>query len=158
MQNRTDAASTKTALSWQVLEEVKTYVSKLHDTDVHQRMYYYDRRHRLEPLVEILNRGFSPEDVQQGEYGNGIYFSASPAAAISMAHHVLVADVYIGRTQTDAVKSASRTSPPIGFDSIQIPGRRSTEFVIFSHLQAIPVCLLKYTERESSTANTVVSK
>ncbi|XP_073459904.1 uncharacterized protein [Aquarana catesbeiana] len=145
----------ETALLWQDLEEVKTYLSKLHDTGVHQRLYYCDRKSQL---VEILNRGFSPEDVQQREYGNGIYFSASPAEAINMAHHVLVADVYIGRTQTNGEKSVSRRSPPSGFDSIQIQGRWSTEFVIFSHLQAIPICLLKYTKRDSPTANTAVSK
>ncbi|XP_077311536.1 uncharacterized protein LOC143930791 isoform X3 [Lithobates pipiens] len=145
----------ETALLWKDLEEVKTYVSKLHDTGVHQILYYCDRRSQL---VEILNRGFSPEDVQQREYGNGIYFSASPAEAISMAHHVLVADVYIGKIQTNGEKSVSRRSPPSGFDSIQIRGRWSTEFVIFSHLQAIPICLLKYTKSDSPTANTAVSK
>ncbi|XP_040185043.1 uncharacterized protein LOC120917656 [Rana temporaria] len=145
----------QTALSWQDLEEVKTYLSKLHDTGVHQRLYYCDRRSQL---VEILNRGFSPKDVQQREYGNGIYFSTSPAAAISTAHHVLVADVYVGRIQTNGNKSASRRSSPSGFDSIQIRGRWSTEFVIFSHLQAIPICLLKYTKRDSPTENTAVSK
>ncbi|KAM5138866.1 uncharacterized protein ACMZJ9_017369 isoform 2-T2 [Mantella aurantiaca] len=146
------------ALSWQVLDEIKAYMSKLHDTSVYQRLYYCNRKSQPEPLVEILHRGFSSGDFQQGEYGNGMYFSASLAAAISVAHHVLVADVYIGRVQTDGVKSASRTSPPSGFDSIQVSGRRSTEFVIFSHLQANPVCLLKYTERDSPEANVTVSK
>ncbi|XP_068116336.1 uncharacterized protein [Hyperolius riggenbachi] len=142
-------ATVMTALSQQAIEEIKTYTAKLHDPDVYQRLYYCDRRGQLQPLMDILSNGFSPEDIQQEEYGTGLYFSTSLATAITMSLHycVLVADVYTGKVQIDGVKPTNRTCPPEGFDSIQIPGRLSIsepEFLVFSHLQAIPVSLLKY--------------
>ncbi|XP_075045025.1 uncharacterized protein LOC142104325 isoform X2 [Mixophyes fleayi] len=142
------------ALSWQISDEIKSHMSTL---PVCQRLYYCGGRSQPERLVEILRSGFSPGDFQQGEYGTGLYFSASPAVAINLLppHHVLVADVCLQRTQEDGVKTACRTSPPRGVDSALVPGRPTTvtsplaEFVIYSHLQAIPICLLKYTQKGS---------
>ncbi|XP_063294728.1 uncharacterized protein LOC134579382 isoform X2 [Pelobates fuscus] len=141
-------------LSKDHIQMIKAHVSDLVVPMVHQQLYYCGFNQSPARLEEILHTGFSTEDFHLGEYGAGLYFTASPVAARNSLQHyqVLVADVYIGRIEVVHHKQASRTCPTEGCDSLLVPGRTFSgtlphlqkEFLIFSHLQAIPICILKY--------------
>ncbi|XP_053304892.1 uncharacterized protein LOC128467317 [Spea bombifrons] len=141
------------SLSKNTLLNVKAHVSKLAAPVIHQRLYYGRGQQTAERLEDILTTGFTERDFYQGEYGTGLYFSADPAAAsnLSTPHQVLVADVYIGRTEVVYQKQPGRIRPSDGCDSLLVPGMTHSlsqkEFVIFSPLQAIPICVLKYTQK-----------
>ncbi|XP_029464527.1 uncharacterized protein LOC115095247 isoform X2 [Rhinatrema bivittatum] len=136
---------------------VDTHVSELTEPDLRTRLYYCGGLDQPERLKQILTSGFSIQDFHTGIYGKGLYFSsnASVACKFSPPHQLLVADVYLGSTETVLQKEINRIGPSEGFDSILIPGRLNEnfsseqsdldqEFVIFSHLQVFPVCLLIY--------------
>ncbi|XP_069509864.1 uncharacterized protein [Ambystoma mexicanum] len=172
----------KASLPADVKESMELHVSALAEPTLWTRLYYCGGLDRPERLLQILCSGFSPQDLQPGAYGNGLYFSssASTACKFSAPDQVLVADVHIGNTETvlhkdkkshvmffqehvlwthsNGQKWSGRTfrrCASKGFDSILVPGRlhetsstqqsnSAQEFIIFSHLQATPVCLLTY--------------
>ncbi|XP_078525908.1 uncharacterized protein LOC144798761 isoform X2 [Lissotriton helveticus] len=154
------------SLSADVVKSIERHASTLAEPTLCTRLYYCGGQDHPERLMQILSSGFVLEDLHRGAFGKGLYFSssASTACTFSPPHQVLLADVYIGNTETVLHKDEDRTCASEGFDSVLVPGRLHEttsphpsdlmqEFIVFSHLQASPVCLLTYcTGRNKNTA------
>lgn len=145
------------SLSADVVRSIECHASTLAQPTLCTRLYYCGGQEHPERLAQILGSGFTPEDLHRGAFGKGLYFSSSVSTACTFSppHQVLIADVYIGNTETVLHKEEGRTCASKGFDSILVPGRLHEtasphpsdlmqEFLVFSHLQASPVCLLTY--------------
>ncbi|KAM8945942.1 uncharacterized protein RCH25_049309 [Pelodytes ibericus] len=107
-------------LSKDLMQNIKAHISSLVAPAVHQQLYYSGGKRRPMRMLEILKTGFTPEDFCHGEYGTGLYFSTNPLVASDLLppYQVLVADVYIGRTEVVYHKQAGKVRPTEGCDSL----------------------------------------
>ncbi|XP_072033963.1 uncharacterized protein [Amphiura filiformis] len=156
--------TTKATLCDSVQDMISTRKTQLGESSMSTSLYFCGTLERPERIPNILQNGFSDQDMSHGSYGVGLYFSQRPskAAHYSALGKMLLVEVVLGKTESVPKADRTRTAPPQGYQSIITPGRlskssssgdvdatssESQEFVIFDPLQAKPLFLIEYVLR-----------